>query len=116
MTLVTITQASTATGVSAKMIRHYESIGPIKAPLRTENRYRHYAGSDLHDLGFIRRSRDLGFSSRMWICDGLVSVRSTWFSSKKKVSRGERAECVGRNASLSKLYSTVSTSRSSRTS
>jgi Cu(I)-responsive transcriptional regulator len=62
MTLVTIAQASAATGVSAKMIRHYESIGLIKAPLRTENRYRHYAENDLHDLGFIRRSRDLGFS------------------------------------------------------
>lgn len=62
MTLVTIAQASATTGVSAKMIRHYESIGLIKAPLRTENRYRHYAESDLHDLGFIRRSRDLGFS------------------------------------------------------
>jgi Cu(I)-responsive transcriptional regulator len=62
MTLVTIAQASAATGVSAKMIRHYESIGLIKAPLRTENRYRHYAEADLHDLGFIRRSRDLGFS------------------------------------------------------
>lgn len=62
MTLVTIAQASAVTGVSAKMIRHYESIGLIKAPVRTENRYRHYAEADLHDLGFIRRSRDLGFS------------------------------------------------------
>ncbi len=62
MNLVTIAQASAATGVSAKMIRHYESIGLIKAPVRTENRYRHYNEADLHDLGFIRRARDLGFS------------------------------------------------------
>lgn len=62
MTLVTIAQASASTGVSAKMIRHYESIGLIRAPLRTENRYRHYTEAELHDLGFIRRSRDLGFS------------------------------------------------------
>ncbi len=62
MTLVTIAQASAITGISAKMIRHYESIGLIAAPLRTENRYRHYSDSDLHDLGFIRRARDLGFS------------------------------------------------------
>src|SRR5215203_1559176 len=50
------------------------------------------------------------------ICDGLVSVRRTCVSSKKKVARCDRAGCVGSNASLSKLYSTVSTSLSSRTS
>ncbi len=59
--LVTIREASMATGVSAKMIRHYESIGLITAPARTENRYRHYGARDLHELGFIRRARDLGF-------------------------------------------------------
>ncbi|HTQ70699.1 MAG TPA: Cu(I)-responsive transcriptional regulator [Acidocella sp.] len=62
MNLVTIAQASAITGISAKMIRHYESIGLIQAPLRTENRYRHYAPAELHELGFIRRARDLGFS------------------------------------------------------
>jgi Cu(I)-responsive transcriptional regulator len=59
--LVTIRDASMATGVTAKMIRHYESIGLIAAPTRTENRYRHYSEKDLHELGFIKRARDLGF-------------------------------------------------------
>ncbi len=59
--LVTIRDASMATGVSAKMIRHYESIGLITAPARTENRYRHYNERDIHELGFIRKARDLGF-------------------------------------------------------
>jgi Cu(I)-responsive transcriptional regulator len=43
------------------MIRHYESIGLISAPARTENRYRHYSQRDIHELGFIRKARDLGF-------------------------------------------------------
>jgi Cu(I)-responsive transcriptional regulator len=62
MTLVTIKQAAEATGVTPKMIRHYEGIGLIGAPVRTENRYRHYSEAELNDLRFIRRSRDLGFS------------------------------------------------------
>jgi Cu(I)-responsive transcriptional regulator len=62
MSLVTIKEASATSGVSAKMIRHYESIGLIVPPARTDNRYRHYNESDLHELGFIRRARDLGFT------------------------------------------------------
>jgi Cu(I)-responsive transcriptional regulator len=62
MSLVTIKEASLNTGISAKMIRHYESIGLIAAPIRTENQYRHYSEKEVHELGFIRRARDLGFS------------------------------------------------------
>ena len=62
MSLVTIKDAATASGVSAKMIRHYESIGLISAPVRAENRYRHYSANEVQALGFIRRARDLGFS------------------------------------------------------
>jgi Cu(I)-responsive transcriptional regulator len=62
MSQVTIKEASAATGVSAKMIRHYESIGLIAAPTRTESRYRLFSETDLHELGFIRRARDLGFT------------------------------------------------------
>ena len=54
--------------------------------------------------------------SLAWIWLGDVSVRSSRSSSKKNVARCERAGCHGSNASLSKLYSVVSTSRSSRTS
>ncbi len=60
--LVTIQQASAQSGVSAKMIRHYEEIGLIPPPRRGENRYRHYDARLIHELSFIHQARALGFS------------------------------------------------------
>ncbi len=60
--ILNIGQAAQRAKVSAKMVRHYESLGLLPAVRRTEAGYRQYTEQQVHTLRFIRRARDLGFS------------------------------------------------------
>lgn len=59
-----IGQAAEASGINAKLIRHYESIGIVPKVRRTDAGYRVYTAIDIHILSFVRRARGLGFSMK----------------------------------------------------
>lgn len=88
-----IGEASKSSGVSSKMIRHYEELGIIPKPSRTDSGYRRYNENDVHILRFIRHSRELGFS--MKDIKQLVSLwknKSRSSSQVKSIARKHRDE------------------------
>src|SRR4051812_5306713 len=76
-----IGQAAAASGVSQRMIRHYESVGLVPRPPRLDSNYRDYAPADVHRLRFIANARDLGFTTleiaellALWSDEGRASA------------------------------------------
>jgi MerR family transcriptional regulator, copper efflux regulator len=59
-----IGEAAKASGINAKLIRHYESIGIIPKPRRSDSGYRVYSDVDVNILAFVRRARGLGFAMK----------------------------------------------------
>ncbi len=59
-----IGQAAKKSGVNAKLIRHYESIGIVPKAIRSDSGYRKYSDADVHTLTFVRHARSLGFSMK----------------------------------------------------
>lgn len=59
-----IGEAAKISGVNAKLIRHYESIGVISKASRSESGYRSYSESDVNMLSFVKRARNLGFAMK----------------------------------------------------
>lgn len=57
-----IGEVAAETGITAKSIRYYESIGLIPEANRTGGGYRQYSDSDVQTLHFVRRARNLGFT------------------------------------------------------
>jgi len=80
-----IGQASAASGVSAKMIRHYEEIGLIKPATRTFANYRIYSANDIHTLQFIKRARNVGFSMKQ-----IAELLSLWQNTRRSSAQVKR--------------------------
>lgn len=105
-----IGQAAAASGVTAKMIRYYESIGLVPAALRTESGYRVYGDREVHTLRFIRRARKLGFS-----LERIAGLLSLWqdggraSADVKRIALDHVAELEERIRELTEMRDTIAT-------
>jgi len=106
--LLDIGRASKASGVSLKMIRHYEAIGLLKEVARTYANYRVYIGNDVHTLRFIKRARALGFSM-----DDIRELLALWqnksrpSSSVKKIASGHMLGLKRRIVEMQSMVATL---------
>lgn len=105
-----IGKAAQASGVSAKMIRYYESIELIPPARRRESGYRKYSSSDVHMLQFIRRSRDLGFSlSEIKELLSLWLDKSRQSADVKRIATAHMTELREKIDSLEQIANTLQT-------
>ena len=101
---VNIGQAAQLSGVSAKMLRYYESLGLLRQVARTDSGYRQYSAADVHTLRFIKRARNLGFA--MADITELVNLwhnRSRTSASVKRIAQQHLDELAERIAAMQTL-------------
>lgn len=91
-----IGQAAQASGVSERMIRHYEKIGLVPPAARRDSGYRDYGPEDVHRLRFIANARDLGFG-----IEEIGTLLSLW-SDRNRASAEVKAMALARAAELGK--------------
>ncbi|MDX3910500.1 MAG: Cu(I)-responsive transcriptional regulator [Sphingobium sp.] len=99
--------AAEASGVSQRMIRHYEKIGLVPAPPRRDSGYRDYNEADVHRLRFIANARDLGFP-----IDDISALLGLW-SDRKRSSADVKALAEARAAELGRKIHTLEAMRRS---
>ena len=106
---VNIGLAAERSGVSAKMVRHYESLGLLPRVQRTNSGYRQYTAADVHTLCFIKRSLDLGFSmAEITELVGLWQNRRRASSSVKRIAQKHVDELTQRIEAMQSMQRTLS--------
>lgn len=106
--LMNIGDAAKASGASAKMIRHYETLGLLKRARRSLGGYRLYDENDVHTLRFIRRSRDLGFSmADVGRLLGLWQNRRRASAEVRRIAQAHIADLDRRIAEMQELRRTL---------
>jgi len=105
---VNIGEAARLSGVSAKMVRHYEGLGLLPRVGRTEGGYRQYGASDVHTLRFIKRSRELGFSmEEIAELVGLWQNRRRASASVRRIALKHADELAQRIAAMQEMQRTL---------
>ncbi|QCG96506.1 Cu(I)-responsive transcriptional regulator [Azospirillum sp. TSA2s] len=105
---MTIGDAAKASGVNAKLIRYYESIGLIPEAGRTASGYRVYSDRDVNVLRFVKRARTLGFGiERIQKLVGLWQDRSRCSSEVKRIAMQHIDELEAKIAELQAMRDTL---------
>ncbi|WP_372399741.1 Cu(I)-responsive transcriptional regulator [Azospirillum sp. HJ39] len=105
---MTIGDAAKASGVNAKLIRYYESIGLIPEAGRTASGYRLYGAADVNVLRFVKRARTLGFGiERIQKLVGLWQDRSRCSKEVKRIARQHIDELDAKIAELQAMRDTL---------
>jgi MerR family copper efflux transcriptional regulator len=103
-----IGEASKVSGVSSKMIRHYEEAGLIRPAMRTESNYRVYSPNDIEVLRFVRQARRLGFPMKqISLLLGLWEDRRRPSSEVKRLAKEHIAELELRIQELTEMKETL---------
>lgn len=106
--MMNIGQAAQRSGVSAKMVRHYESLGLLPKIARTDSGYRQYSEADVHTLRFIKRSRDLGFSmAEIGELVGLWQNRRRSSANVRRVAQKHAQDLGQRIAAMQEMQRTL---------
>ena len=104
---VNIGLAAQLSGISPKMLRHYESLNLLGEVVRTESNYRQYSLADVHTLRFIRRARDMGFG-----LDAIAELVGLWHNRRRSSASVKRIALKHHNELAQRIVALQSMQRS----